>query len=216
MKRALFVVLALVLGTASAQETVNKGIRSDTPRFPVYEAYLKKGILLYCAEMYYLNARDRDIALRIYRRTEPGIPVIYLFEMKYIVRDGKNIVLDLLSIQRRDHTGLKTLYTKPSSDPIERFIALPTEKQIELIHQWEKAKGIENTEKLARIIPCVNTVTVLPTARTALAKRLTRMTDRTLEGYFADPDAHIREAAGVAMSLKALARRSEVRELIAK
>jgi hypothetical protein len=217
MKRALLAVLILFWGSiAPAQEVLTKshGIRSDPPAGPKYMAMLQReGILNFCGTLYYLNARDRPIALRTFRVTGADLPQVYIFEVRYIVKDGKNIVLDLLKIDRRDRTGLKTLYQKPPSDPIDRFLALPKEKQIEFIHKWEKEKGVQNTEKLAKIILAVNTVDVLPIARSALANSLTLMTDKTLRDYLGDEDKEIREATGVALALKALARE---RELIAK
>jgi len=219
MKRALFSVciLFLLFSKAHAQEVKSIGVNGkDFCIKSTLHALYTEGALkpLGVPPGYYLPQPFLGIVKKHLKPTGDK-PHAYHFEFVYKKMGNRNIVIDLLKIDKRDCESGKTiiLWQKPPTDPIDRFLALPKEKQIELIKKLEQAKGVENTEKLVKLLPCVNTVTVLPTARTALAKRLTRMTNKTLEGYLADPDAHLREAAGVARCLKALASRGESREL---
>ncbi|HEY7327848.1 MAG TPA: HEAT repeat domain-containing protein [Gemmataceae bacterium] len=71
----------------------------------------------------------------------------------------------------------------------------------ELIGTMENEKGVKYTEALAAAIPKLEGE-AHRRAREALANRLTRMKDETLQEYFQDGDAEIRRAAAIAAGQK--------------
>jgi hypothetical protein len=115
--------------------------------------------------------------------------------------------------QKKMLSGIETKESKPMEKPLLKVIAPESRKlaetllratgsrRNELLTDMENEKGVKYTEALAAAIPKLEGESHKK-ARQALANRLTRMKDETLEEYFQDDDPEIRRAAAIAAGQK--------------
>jgi hypothetical protein len=83
----------------------------------------------------------------------------------------------------------------------EQLVNSSGDKQDALIEKLQDSKGIANTEALATAIPQLSSAAKRK-ARTALAKRMARMTVTTLKDRLQDDDLEIRRASALACAMK--------------
>jgi hypothetical protein len=115
--------------------------------------------------------------------------------------------------QNKMLSGIESKDSRPVEKPLLKAIA-PESRQLaesllkatgtqrdELIESMENEKGVKYTEALAAAIPKLDGDSHRK-AREALANRLTRMKDETLQEYFQDDDPEIRRAAAIAAGQK--------------
>jgi hypothetical protein len=114
---------------------------------------------------------------------------------------------------RKMLSGIETRDAKPLEKPLlkamsaegnrlaEALLQATGPRRDQLISTMETEKGVHYTEALAAAIPKLEGE-ARRKAREALANRLTRMKDETLEEYLRDEDAEIRRAAALAVGQK--------------
>ncbi|HTU89544.1 MAG TPA: HEAT repeat domain-containing protein, partial [Gemmataceae bacterium] len=110
-------------------------------------------------------------------------------------------------------TGIESKDAKPLDKPVLKatsvegnqiasaLLKATVSRRNELLETMESEKGVQYTEALAVVIPKLEGETQRK-ARRALANRLTRMKDETLQEYFRDDDVEIRRAAALAAGQK--------------
>ncbi len=110
-------------------------------------------------------------------------------------------------------SGIETKGAKPMSKPLlkatstdsgqlaDRLLKANGRSRDALLETMESGKGVKYTEALALAIPSLEGET-RKKAREALANRLTRMKDETLQEYFQDENPEIRRAAAIAAGQK--------------
>jgi hypothetical protein len=115
--------------------------------------------------------------------------------------------------QNKMLSGIETKDSKPMDKPLlkaigpegkllaESLIKASGSRREDLIASMENEKGVKYTEALAAAIPKLEG-DAHRKARQALANRLTRMKDETLQEYFQDEDPEIRRAAAIAAGQK--------------
>jgi hypothetical protein len=74
-------------------------------------------------------------------------------------------------------------------------------RQDDLLQELRDSKGSEFTEAIAKAIPQLDKA-VRTKARDALAERMSRMSEKTLEQYLQDDDAEIRRASVLAVAMR--------------
>jgi hypothetical protein len=115
---------------------------------------------------------------------------------------------------KKMQSGIETKESKPIVKPIDvkpvnsesarlgdDLVKAKGSRQAALLEEMEKEKGVKYTEALASAIPKLEGEAHRK-ARQALANRLTRMKDETLQDYLQDDDAEIRRAAALAVGQK--------------
>ncbi len=110
-------------------------------------------------------------------------------------------------------SGIETKDAKPIEKPLhkasstesgqlaDRLLKANSRSRDSILETMESGKGVHYTEALAQAIPSLDGET-RKKAREALANRLTRMKDETLQEYFQDEDPEIRRAAAIAAGQK--------------
>jgi hypothetical protein len=110
-------------------------------------------------------------------------------------------------------SGIERKGAKPMDKPLlkagstesgqlaERLLKTTGRSRDAMLETMESGKGVKYTEALALAIPSLDGET-RKKARDALANRLTRMKDETLQEYFQDEDPEIRRAAAIAAGQK--------------
>ncbi len=111
----------------------------------------------------------------------------------------------LSGIESKDSKSMEKPLLKATSTESNQLanslLSATGQRRDEMLDAMEKEKGVKYTEALALAIPRLEGDTHRR-AREALANRLTRMKDDTLQEYFQDEDPEIRRAAAIAAGQK--------------
>jgi HEAT repeat protein/prenyltransferase/squalene oxidase-like repeat protein len=119
---------------------------------------------------------------------------------KMLGRSKMSSGIEMKDAKPVDKPLLKAASTE-SSKLADRLLKATGRSRDVMLETMESEKGVKYTEALALAIPSLDGET-RKKARDALANRLTRMKDETLQEYFQDEDPEIRRAAAIAAGQK--------------